>query len=326
MTTGFGICPRCGTPLVAGKQFCGGCGLDVSAMAGSAPMAPPPWGAPVQPNVLYSEQPTAPQYPPSYSGAPYPGAPTSGAPYPGAPYPGAQYPGSPYPGAYGGPARARSSMPLILAGLGLVLVLVAGAAAFVVLSGNKGSVAAGPSSSAVSFSTQVATVQPTASPTQMPTIAEPTPTDTPVAVPTGKFGAPTMGRQVYDNGNLLASSQIKSLEASAASISSDFDCSVWMVTELADALEVATSAKVQNDLAEIIREWSSSLGGCYIITLIVADKPTTNIWWWSDSSSPKATSTFWSGLSPAVQPYLKKDDYYGVFNVIMTRFGQALAS
>ena len=342
MTTGFGICPKCGTPLVAGKQFCGGCGLDVSAMPGSAPLAPPPWGAPVQPNVLYSEQPPAPpetppawsgaqdqQYPPPYSGAPFPGSQYPGAPYPGAPYPGAQYPGAypgaPYPGAYGAPPRARSNTPLILAGLGLILVLVAGAAAFVVISGNKGSVGAGSSSSAVSSTTPLATPQPTASPTPMTTIAEPTPTDTPVAVPTGKFAIPTTGRQVYDFGHLMASSQISALEASAASISSDFGCGVWMVTELADAFEVATSAKVQNDLTEIMSEWSSSLGSCYFITLIVTDQPTTNAWWWSDSASPKADTTFWSGLSPAVQPYLKKNDYYGVFNVIMTRFGQALA-
>jgi hypothetical protein len=349
MTTGFGICPQCGTPLVPGLQFCGRCGLDVSAMAGSAPVAPPPWNAPVQPNVLYSEQAAAPpaappawpgtpdqQYPPAYSGAPYQGAPTSGAPYPGAQYPGAQYPGapypgaypgSPYPGAYGAPVGARSNTPMILAGLGLVLVLVAGVAAFVVISGNKGSVGAGPSASAASSTAPVATLslEPTASPT--PTIAEPTPTYLPpVPVPTGKFGAPTMGRLVYDLGHLLTTSEISTLEASAASIQSDFGCNVWMVTELAATSELSTSAKVQSDLSEIMSEWSSSLGSCYFITLIITDQPTTNVWWWSYSSSSKVDSTFWSGLSPAIQPYLKQADYYGVFNVIMTRFGQILAT
>jgi hypothetical protein len=166
---------------------------------------------------------------------------------------------------------------------------------------------------------------PTDSPT--PTIAlEQTPTDTPVAVPTGKFGAPTIGRQVYDIGHLMTTSEITTLETSAASIQSDFGCNVWMVTELADASELSTSTRVQNDLSEIKSEWSSSLGDCYFITLIITDQPTTNAWWWSDSSSSKVDSTFWSGLSPAIQPYLKQADYFGVFNVIMTRFGQALAA
>jgi len=113
MTTGFGICPQCGTPLVARAQFCGGCGRDISALtaAPAVPIAPPPWNAPVQPNTLYQEPPAPPawpgspdqQYPPSYPGAPYPGS-----QYPGAPYSGSPYPGSPYPGAYGQP-RTRSN-------------------------------------------------------------------------------------------------------------------------------------------------------------------------------------------------------------------------
>ena len=323
MTMGLGFCPQCGTPLAAATQFCGSCGKDVSALTGAAsaiPMAPPSWNAPVQPNTLYPEPPAQPgwpgspdqQYPPSYPGAPYGGAP---------------YPGAPYPGAYG-PPQARSNTPLIVAGVGLVLLLVAGVIGVVALSGNKGSVGAGPSSS-VASSTPALSLEPT--PTDATSLAatiapEPTPTVTPaVATPTPKFGTPTAGRQVYDNGGLLTTSDISKLEASAASIQNDFACNVWMVTEVADTSEITTSAKVQSDLDEIRSEWSASLGSCYFITLIISDRPTTHSWWWSYSSSSKADATFWNTLSPAVQPYLNKSDFAGVFTEIMTRFGQALA-
>lgn len=334
MTTGFGICPQCGTPLVARAQFCGGCGRDISALtaAPAVPIAPPPWNAPVQPNTLYQEPPAPPawpgspdqQYPPSYPGAPYPGS-----QYPGAPYSGSPYPGSPYPGAYGQP-RTRSNTPLIVGGIGLVVVLIAGVIGVVALSNHKNSVAAGPSSSAIASSAPTPTLEPTptASPSLAETIApEPTSADlTPTLPgPAPKFGTPTSGRQVYDTGSLLTASQISQLEASAASIQSDFGCNVWMVTEVAATSDLATSTKVQDDLSEIRSEWSTSLGSCYFITLIVSDRPTTHSWWWSYSSSSKADATFWNTLSPAVQPYLNKSDFAGVFTEIMTRFGQALA-
>lgn len=49
MTTGFGLCPKCGTAMTAaGQRFCASCGADVSAIAAPATIPAPPAAPPVQ--------------------------------------------------------------------------------------------------------------------------------------------------------------------------------------------------------------------------------------------------------------------------------------
>ena len=130
------ICPRCGTQNADGVRFCSNCaqsleGVAPMGAAGAASQQPPATPPPAAP---------PPSAPPPPAPPPPPAAPPPYTPPPAGAYP----PGAPPPGAYYAPAAAapapgkRLPMMLIIGGVVLALLLVAGVGVVLAMSGGGG--------------------------------------------------------------------------------------------------------------------------------------------------------------------------------------------
>ena len=133
---------------------------------------------------------------------------------------------------------------------------------------------------------------------------------------------------VFDSAGLISETEVQNLEESAAQLSCDYSCSVYIVT-LSDFAEYSTSIKqcAQDLYEEFNLGWDNGNDNRDLILLLVSLKERDyTIYTNGYKGNEIFNNTGITVLENAVVPYLKNNNWYGAFSSFLNECGSLFRS